>query len=124
MQSNEEIISEFMQKHYTDERLSWLLAHAESGALSFWSCCCFIGIPTADHALRGSLIGTSLAPGAEPHYRSARLLAGAKKAESAFLGLIAGSRNPTLIGLIKQEMARREAERSSSSPELEHVMAQ
>jgi hypothetical protein len=34
----------FMQQHYTDERLAMLLAHAESGKLSFTSCCCFIGV--------------------------------------------------------------------------------
>lgn len=50
MQGLKKPIREFMQKHYTDERLAQLLAHAQDGKLSYWSCCCFIGIPTAVHS--------------------------------------------------------------------------
>jgi hypothetical protein len=46
-------IRDFLRLAYTDERLAWLLAHAREGKLSYHSCCCFVGIPTADHALRG-----------------------------------------------------------------------
>jgi hypothetical protein len=51
--TNEEIISEFLRAAYTDERLAMLLAHCEDGKLVHQSCCCVLGIPTADHALRG-----------------------------------------------------------------------
>ncbi|MCI0526562.1 MAG: hypothetical protein L0Y56_03795, partial [Nitrospira sp.] len=43
----------YMQQHYSDEKLAALLAHARDGKLAYHSCCCFIGIATADHALRG-----------------------------------------------------------------------
>lgn len=45
-------IRAFMRNHYTDERLAMLLAHARDGKLAYVTCCCFVGIPTADHALR------------------------------------------------------------------------
>lgn len=48
---------------YTDERLAMLLAHAQDGKLEFASCCCLVGIPTADHALQGKSNFT-----AQPHY--------------------------------------------------------
>ena len=76
-------IREFMRKHYTDERLAMLLAHARDGKLNFSSCCCFIGIATADHALRSEdLNGLS-----SKHLKLARELKGAEKAEIAFLEL-------------------------------------
>lgn len=52
LKANKQIIRQFMKVNYTDERLAMLLAHAQSGKLAYFSCCCFIGIPTADHALR------------------------------------------------------------------------
>jgi len=50
--TNEQIISQYLQTAYTDEQLAALLAHAEDGKLSFYSCCCLAGIPTANHALQ------------------------------------------------------------------------
>lgn len=120
--SNEQIISEFLRSAYTDEKLAALLAHAEDGKLSYWSCCCFIGIPTADHALRGEMAG--VAASIEAHYLAARALPGAELAEWAFIELGFGGSNrckalAILIGLIKAEMERREQERSESlSPTL------
>ena len=46
-------IRAYLQTAYSDEKLCQLLAHAQSGKLSFFSCCCLVGIPSADHALQG-----------------------------------------------------------------------
>lgn len=54
MVSHEQVLSHYMQTRYDDAHLAALLAHAEDGKLSFMSCCCFAGIPGADHALRGA----------------------------------------------------------------------
>lgn len=76
-------IRDYMQAHYTDQRLAWLLAHARDGKLSFHSCCCFVGIPTADHALQGE---TSMASSVGLHYFKAKAAGGmqAGMAESGF----------------------------------------
>lgn len=80
-QQRKQHIRAFMQAHYTDERLAMLLAHARDGKLSYISCCCFIGIANADHALRGrSDEGGS-------HLRDARMYPGAIAAEGSFLHL-------------------------------------
>ena len=75
----------FMREHYTDAKLVELLQHARSGLLTFDSCCCFIGIPTADHELRGMTVGTRY------HglhcLEARRSLRGADAAEDAFLHL-------------------------------------
>lgn len=94
--SNEEIISSFLQTAYTDERLAALLAHAQDGKLSYWSCCCFIGIPTAIHALRGQM--GSVTASMEPHYDKACGIPGASDAEDASL----------IIPFVLEEMERRE----------------
>jgi len=92
LREQKQILRAFMQQRhadgeyiYTDERLTWLLAHARSGRLHFNSCCCFIGIVTADHSLRAGFDGC----GTSNHYTEARLLPGAVDAERAFnrLGL-------------------------------------
>lgn len=102
-------IRAFMQAHYTDERLTQLLAHAQDGKLSFMSCCCFIGIVSAPDAAfesgrpaRGTLhVG---------HTMIARRLDGAIGAEWAFarLGNIDAVRRRVLIPMIRAEMKRRE----------------
>lgn len=111
--SNETIISEFLQSAYTDEKLTALLAHAEDGKLSFNSCCCLIGIPTATHALTSR---TDNCPEDWAHTNTARGEDGslADRAESAFLelGYYDSDRRAKLIPLIKAEMARREQSRS------------
>lgn len=102
---NEEIISSFLQTAYTDERLAALLAHAQDGKLSYWSCCCFIGIPTAVHALRGHM--GSVTASMMPHYEEACEMPNAEEAEGAFLE-IGGADNPSLIiPFVIAEMERR-----------------
>src|SRR6202021_4042065 len=81
-------IRAFMQNHYTDERLAQLLAHAQDGKLNYVSCCCFIGVVTADHAVQEGFpaignIGTTV-----DHYWAAKRLPGAQEAESSYGGLI------------------------------------
>lgn len=112
--TNEQVLTNFMRQHYSDERLAMLLAHAEDGNLAFWSCCCFIGVATADHALRPAAYKTGIHPGAEPHYRKAKELPGATEAERAFLEIGGSSGLSKLIPIIKAEIERRDHERSSS----------
>lgn len=111
-------IRAFMQAHYTDERLAQLLAHAQEGKLRFASCCCFIGIVTADHALRSTLLDVQ-----ENHYDAAFRLPAAEMAESAFRMLWRSSTDCTevshrserdavrgriLIPMVRAEMRRRD----------------
>ena len=141
--TNEEIISGFLKTPaeggaYTDERLAALLAHAEDGKLSFGSCCCLIGIPTADHALRGHT--SDFENYLDPHYfvskyglpgfsaavLDAKALPGIEAVETAFLNLsrLAPGRRRSpeedverrakLIPLIKAEMRRRESLRAQA----------
>lgn len=108
--ANEAIISDFLRTAYTDEKLAALLAHAEDGRLTHSSCCCVLGIPTADHALRGK------SQWVEPHYFEAVNNWGTA-AGCAFAGLAASDelRRAKLIPLIHAEMARREQERSAEA---------
>jgi hypothetical protein len=111
-----------MRAHYTDERLVELLAHAQSGKLSFSSCCCFIGIPTADHALRGydDHYGA--------HYHFSEVLSGAAEAERAFHLLSHdrvndidrdAKRRRKIIPMIRAEIKRRDTVRASQRVEVE-----
>jgi hypothetical protein len=100
----------FMREHYTDERLAWLLAHARAGKLSFSSCCCFIGIVTAAHALRtaGDYI--------HGHVDCARELSGARRAETAFYMIGQQqdeNRRRIIIPIILAEQRRRERQRAA-----------
>jgi hypothetical protein len=99
-------IRSFMQDHYTDEQLVQLLAHATSGKLVYWSCCCFVGIPTADHANR------SLKEGLPPrnHLKASWLLTGAHYADLAFLSLADTDkeRRAALIPMVRAEIKRRD----------------
>lgn len=136
-QERKQHIRAFMQAHYTDERLAQLLAHAQDGKLAFHSCCCFIGVATADHALRGyrfkdfreradGLLGID-----ERHYILAESLPGAQEAEHAFDGLsdwhgseYDAARRRILIPMIRAEQRRRERARTAqSTPELAEVCA-
>jgi hypothetical protein len=122
--TNEEILTDFMQKHYSDEQLAALLAHAEDGKLSYWSCCCFIGIATANHPLQSEI--SSEMASAEPHYMEARRMVNAQEAELAFLQLSRRDseegRRAKLIPLIRSEMNRR-AELRAQVEESELVTA-
>lgn len=131
--SNEAIISEFLKTAYTDEKLAALLAHAEDGRLSHYSCCCLAGVPSATHALRGRdetpLGATSWTHGAyHPETNQKRAASGAfnQLAYDAPEGRPSEQeqdaiRRTKLIPLIKAEMARREQGRSVESPSLETV---
>lgn len=118
--TNEEIITRFLRRPeeggaYTDERLAMLLAHAQDGKLAFYSCCCLIGIPTADHPLCSEM--------EKPYHSIAarRTLPNAEAAEGAFarLGVDARAADQSdeaddqrartkLIPLIEAEMERRQ----------------
>ena len=117
LKRNKAIIREFMRNHYTDERLAQLYAHAKDGKLTYWSCCCFIGIPNANHALRGE-VDASQREGS--HVDKARVeLVGAYGAEVAFLRISGNGDNEQLgrailIPMIRAEMRRRE--RLSAEP--------
>jgi len=87
-----EAIRPFVRRHYTDEVLAAAIAHAEDGKLAYESCCCLVGIPTADHALDSyalhdpdyfTIYGDHTTYGG--HYsKSKRELAGAVEAERAW----------------------------------------
>lgn len=127
----EEIISDFLRTSYSDEQLAALLAHAEDGKLAFDSCCCLIGIPTADHALQGRT--SAFENYLDGHYHLAKYgvadadktkhmepLLGIALVENAFLKLAPlhtddDIRNAKLIPLIRAEIERRERERTESS---------
>jgi hypothetical protein len=111
-------LRKFMRDHYSDERLSWLLEYARSGELRFYSCCCFIGIPTANHALQSGVA----------HLKAAYELDGADEAETAFKKIYKpttipysrdSGRQRILIPMVRAEIKRRELVRlSTQSQEL------
>ena len=78
----------FLRTAYTDERLTWLLAHARSGKLAYQSCCCLVGLPTSDHVLAGKMSSKEISK--SHHYWVAKAFLGASEAEWAYyrLGLI------------------------------------
>jgi len=100
-----ENISWFLERNYSDEQLAALLAHVESGRLSYNSCCCLVGIPLATHALRGEHEYDS---DGEAHLEMGRELPWAKEAEFEFalLGPDA-TRRRILMPLVLAEMERR-----------------
>ena len=88
MDQNEQIIANFLKRPdeggaYTDEKLAALLAPAEDGKLSYVSCCCLIGVPTAGHALRGVVPHVA----GEPHLVRAQLHPCASEVERAYRDL-------------------------------------
>ena len=119
-------------KLYPDDRLAALLAHAEDGKLAYHSCCCLVGAINADHALCGYLAGFFVGT----HY----VIAKAKhhplpdEAEHEFhrMGMQYNAvlldpdaiRREMIIPLIREEMARREAEKIEHPVlDVEEVMA-
>jgi hypothetical protein len=117
----------FLALHYTDERLAWLLAHARSGLLAFHSCCCLIGVPTADHALRAAASEIHPCNSGQRHLFGARKLELAREAEDAFelLGLVGlrssrvgdAARRRRVIPVILAEMRRRARARAAARGE-------
>ena len=103
----------FLQRNYSDERLAMLLAHAQSGRLVYESCCCFIGVATANH---GALAGEGEMRHMN-HLSDALALPGAVNAELAYRylpGLTTGQleadeiRRRRLIPMIRAEIWRRD----------------
>ena len=104
-------IRKFLATSYSDEKLAALLAHAESGRLSYSSCCCLIGIPTANHALHGAE-QMVYNPSSHVHL-SRKTLPFAREAEEEFYRLADDrkddrQRRKRLLPLIREEMERRE----------------
>jgi hypothetical protein len=125
LRRGKQAIRQFLRTAYTDERLIWLLGHARSGRLSYQSCCCLVGVATADHALQGK---TSVNQASAGHYHLARKFVGAREAEQAYweFGYISGSRSilssdelrrRRLIPLILSEMRRRHRSRTALTRE-------
>ncbi len=85
-------IRQYLRTAYTDERLIWLLAHARGGKLTYQSCCCLIGVATADHPLEGK---ADVNQPSAAHYHLAKLYMGAREAEQAYweLGYLGESRS-------------------------------
>src|SRR6266478_447632 len=55
LKSHKQTIRAFLRTEvWAEEKLCALLAHAED-KLSMWSCCCLIGVATANHPLRGRI---------------------------------------------------------------------
>lgn len=106
-------------KRYPANRLAALLAHAQEGKLSYSSCCCFIGVETADHAL---MAVDEYGDGTSFHYFHAKRLPGAQEAEVAFrrLAMVGGCydtdcrddglRRRRIVPLIRAEFRRRDRE--------------
>lgn len=121
METNERIIANFLRPPseggaYTDEKLAALLAHCEDGRLSYASCCCFAGIPTATHALQGENFDQDNdhwdMPGDQAYWA----------ADIAYSRLANDdvARREKLIPLIRSEMNRRDSLRSQ--PEVSEVV--
>lgn len=115
-------VRQFLRTAYPDERLVWLLAHTRGEQLSYQSCCCLIGVTTADHPLRGRV---DLDQTTQPHYSLAKKYMGAREAEQAFWELgfkgperVCESSDPLrrrrLLPMILSELRRREMARTVS----------
>lgn len=115
-------IERFLREQYSDEKLEMLKKHCESGKLSFFSCCCFIGVVTADHAngqlkSRKEYYSHENKPedgGGRTHYAEAKRLTDAVAAEAEVLdlsfayGTLADEeRRNALLPLIVAEQQRR-----------------
>lgn len=106
---NKAAIRTFLRQGYTDERLVMLLAHAQSGRLVYQSCCCLIGVSTADHPLRGKMTIDEIDD--TPHYNSKDLDSpAALLAERSYAALapINSERRRILIPIVSAEIRRRD----------------
>lgn len=115
LKNGKRAIRQYLRTAYSDERLTWLLAHARSGKLAYQSCCCFIGVATADHTLQ---VKADVNHSSSAHYHLARKFVGAREAEQAYweFGYRGESRSVQssdeirrrrLIPMILSEMRRR-----------------
>jgi len=109
-------VRSFLRTAYTDERLVWLLTHARRGKLSYRSCCCLVGVATADHPLRGKVPTGELE---HSHYGLAKTFLGAHEADLAYYylghigrpGVLSSPdrlRRRRLIPIVRAELRRRE----------------
>lgn len=87
LKKNKAIIRSFMVANYTDAKLAQLLDHARAGKLAYVSCCCFIGVATADHELKLAHPRTYEVESQWKHYVNARWLQGSSDAEAAYRDL-------------------------------------
>lgn len=126
LKNGKRAIRQYLRTAYSDERLAWLLAHAREGKLAYQSCCCFIGVATADHALQARA-DVNLAPAG--HYHLARRFVGAREAEQAYweFGYRGESRSVQssdevrrrrLVPMILSEMRRRSRMRAATAETL------
>ncbi len=124
LREQKQAIRAFLQTPvWTEEKLCALLVHAQD-KLSLWSCCCLIGVATADHALQGRL-GLRAPYGG--HFLVSRHLPLALKAEEAFDQLAHpwdtfGAdgdelRRRRIRPIIRAELRRRSHATSPSTPE-------
>ena len=96
LQKHKNIVRQFIQVQYTNQRLAMLIDHLRSGAFNYASCCCLIGIPTSNHRnrqLRGHGMSGPRFSGA--HYTRSRYeIVGAMTAEQSTyaLGIPSGVR--------------------------------
>lgn len=119
------VIRGFLREHYSDEKLVMLLAHTQSSKLAYMSCCCLVGVPSADHALQGK---NYKVPSCHPDGLSSH----AEPADKAYyrLGRLDHSRFPLdneeeeaarrrrLVSIIKAEIRRRDRERQAIHSEV------
>src|SRR5688572_8069285 len=104
--TNEEIITGYMRKCYSDEKLAALLAHTEDGKLVYVSCCCFAGFPDARHAYQAD----ALSAGSHgPFYFQIDPSRDVVSLAFHDLGANNETRREALLPLIKLEIARRES---------------
>ncbi len=127
LQRNKQILRSWLRTQYSDAKLVELLGHAQSGLLAYHSCCCFIGIVTANHPLRGHMTLYQMDMGL--HYRAAQRLPGALEAEDAYYELAApfesgreGIRQRRIIPIVKAEIRRRISQRAEENKENDGVL--
>ena len=115
----------YLQNAYTDERLAMLLAHAQSGRLAWYSCCCFVGVATADHALQGECEPLSLLFPSPPTHLY-KIGFNGVFASNAYQDIADNDcdRRRLVIPLIKAEMKRREwAKKKDVDSEMAQLVA-
>lgn len=116
-QIRKQTIRGFIRQQYTDERLAQILAHAQDGKLNYSSCCCLIGIVTADHALESRDRCETLNYNTGDHFDKAYAIPNSREAEQAFRDIAPQTpeqpydrnalRRRIVIPMVRAEMKRR-----------------
>jgi hypothetical protein len=114
-------LRKFIRRHYSDDMLADLLAHAREGLLVYDTCCCVVGFVNAPHSYRSSVPEGEVI---DARFFQAEELEGGMAAADAFcmLGapLESGNwracrsvngdlRRRRIISIIRAEMRRRDA---------------